>query len=203
MRSLAKLLRTTVVGGALFLAPFAILVILLEKVFEILRRVINPLAEWLPFESLIGLKTPWILAILLLVMVCIVAGLFARTALAKRLVGWLETALLSNLPGYSFMRTVGEEYAAGTPTSTHQSVLIRLDDSFQLGFLVERLNSGHVVVFVPGAPKPWNGDVLVVEESRVTLLDPSSKTAVKCLQQLGSGTGRLVEGSLNRKSDPG
>ena len=115
---------------------------------------------------------------------------------AKRLVGWLETAVLSNLPGYSFMRNLGEEYAGGAPTSTHESVLVRLDDAYQLGFLVERLASGHVVVFVPGAPRPWDGNVLIVEQSRVTVLSSSSKVAVKCLQQLGSGTGKLVQGNL-------
>lgn len=196
-------LRTTILGGALFLAPFVILVILLSKALEITRGAIRPIAERLPFESLIGLEAPKILAGLLLVVVCFVAGLFARTSRAKRLVGWLETALLSNLPGYSFMKNVGEEYAAGAPTSGHESVLVRLDDSYQLGFLVERLASGHVVVFLPGAPKPWNGDVLIVEDSRVTLLSPSSKVAVRCLQQLGSGVGGLVEGKLSRDNAPG
>ena len=146
-------LRTTILGGALFLAPFVILLILLGKALEITRGAIRPIAERLPFESLIGLEAPKILAGLLLVVVCFVAGLFARTSRAKRLVGWLETALLSNLPGYSFMKNVGEEYAAGAPTSGHESVLVRLDDSYQLGFLVDRLASGHVVVFLPGAPK--------------------------------------------------
>ncbi len=196
-------LRTTILGGALFLAPFVILVILLSKALEITRGAIRPIAERLPFESLIGLEAPKILAGLLLVVVCFVAGLFARTSRAKRLVGWLETALLSNLPGYSFMKNVGEEYAAGAPTSGHESVLVRLDDSYQLGFLVDRLASGHVVVFLPGAPKPWNGDVLIVEDSRVTLLSPSSKVAVRCLQQLGSGVGGLVEGKLSRDNAPG
>lgn len=196
-------LRTTILGGALFLAPFVILLILLGKALEITRGAIRPIAERLPFESLIGLEAPKILAGLLLVVVCFVAGLFARTSRAKRLVGWLETALLSNLPGYSFMKNVGEEYAAGTPTGGHESVLVRLDDSYQLGFLVERLASGHVVVFLPGAPKPWSGDVLIVEDSRVTLLSPSSKVAVTCLQQLGSGVGGLVEGKLSRDNAPG
>jgi len=198
-----RVLRTTIVGGVLFLAPFVILFILLGKAYELARVVIRPLAEWLPFESLIGLEAPTILAGLLLVAVCVAAGIVARTSQAKRLASWLETALLSNLPGYSFMRNVGEEYAAGAPTSGHESVLIRLDDSYQLGFLVERLPSGHAVVFVPGAPKPWNGDVLIVEQSRVTLLSPSSRAAVKCLQQLGSGTGDLVEGHLGGNDQPG
>lgn len=192
MRRLLHLLRTTILGGALFLAPVVILVIILGKAFQLTRAATEPVARWLPFESLIGLEAPRILAGLVLAGVCFGAGLLARTHQAKRLVGWLETALLSNLPGYSFMKTVGEEIAGNAPAAGHESVLVRFDDAWQLGFLVEHLDTGHVVVFVPGAPRPWDGDVFIVEESRVTLLSASSSVAVRCLQHLGKGSGRLV-----------
>jgi uncharacterized membrane protein len=196
MRNLLRALRVTVVGGVLFLAPFVILVILFNKAHEIIRALVKPVADWLPFGSLIGLETPRILAFLLLVAVCFAAGILARTVIAARLVKWLETALLSNLPGYRFMKDLGEEYTGTDSTGGHESVLIRFDDSHQLGFLVERLPGGRTVVFVPGAPRPWNGSVHIVEESRVEALDSSAREAVKCLQQLGAGAGKLVEGRL-------
>jgi uncharacterized membrane protein len=196
MKHQFSVLKTTIVGGVLFLAPFAVVLFVLGKVFAWAVKVVMPLAEALPFHSLIGLRTPWIIAALLLLLVCFAAGLLARTAAARRTVNWLETAVLSNLPGYSFMKGVGEEFAGNEPSDHHESVLVRLDDGYLLGFLVERLESGHSVVFLPGAPKPWNGDVMIVEDARVTALTPSSKAAVRCLQQLGSGAGELVEGKL-------
>ena len=202
MKKLMYMVRTTIVGGALFLTPFVIILFVLGKAHKVIQTMVTPIAERLPFESVIGLETPRGLAGLLLVLICFVAGLFARTSRAKKLVNWLETAILSNLPGYSFMRSVGEEFAGNDPTDSHQSVLVCLDDAYQLGVLVERLSSGHVVVFLPGAPKPWDGDVMIVEESRVKLLSPSSKLAVSCLQQLGGGVGGLVEGKLGENSVP-
>jgi len=196
MKRSLNVIRTTIVGGVLFLAPFAIILLVLGKVFGLAVKVVVPLAEHLPFHSLIGLKTPWIMATLLLLAVCFLAGLPARTVAARRLVNWLEAAVLSNLPGYSFMKGVGEEFAGNEPTDHHESVLVRLDDGYLLGFLVEHLESGHSVVFLPGAPKPWDGDVMIVEDDRVTSLTPSSKAAVRCLQQLGAGAGRLLEGKL-------
>lgn len=197
MKQSLSVIRTTIVGGVLFLAPFAILLLLLGKVFTVAVDVVVPLAELLPFQSLIGLRTPWVLASVLLLVICFSAGVLARTTAARRLVSWLESAVLSCLPGYSFMKTVGEEFAGSEPADTHQSVLLRLDEAYQFGFLVETIPGGYAVVFVPGAPKPWDGDVLVVEESRVIVLSSSSRAAVNCLRQLGAGASRLVDGKLD------
>lgn len=64
-------------GGALFLAPFVILVIVFGKAIQLLRVVTVPVSEHIPIESAIGLETPRILALLLLIVICFLAGLFA------------------------------------------------------------------------------------------------------------------------------
>jgi uncharacterized membrane protein len=38
-------------------------------------------------------------------------------------------------------------------------VLARIEDSWQIAFLVERLEGGHVAVFMPGVPNPLSGSV--------------------------------------------
>jgi uncharacterized membrane protein len=191
-----NVLRTTIAGGVLFLAPFAVVLFVLGKVFGLAVKIVVPLAELLPFQSLIGLETPWVMAALLLLAACFAAGLLARTGAARRLVTWVESAVLSNLPGYSLMKGVGEEFAGYEPSDRYESVMVRLDDGCLLGFLVERLGDGHSVVFLPGAPRPWDGDVMIVEDRRVTALTRSSSAVVNCLRQLGAGAGPLVEGKL-------
>ena len=116
-----------------------------------------------------------------------------------------ETGLLDEWPdgGPKLLwkaENVGEEIAGEGPSSGHPSVLVRLDDAYQLGFLVEELANGHAVVFMPGAPRPWDGDVLIVEQSRVELVSPSSTVAVKCLQRLGNGAGALLERKIDSSS---
>lgn len=196
MKKLVSLLGTTIARGALFLTPFAVLLIVIAKLYSLAEKLLVPMAERLHIPSLVGFKAPWVLAALIVLAVCFAAGLLARTSAAHRLVVWLETTLLSNLPGYSLMKTVGEEAAGIEPSDRYQSVLIRLDDCHLLGFLVEQLFGRHAVVFIPGAPKPWEGDVIIVEQSRVTLLTSSSGAAVTCLRKLGDGVGSLVDGKL-------
>ena len=196
MKKLVHMLRVTIVGGVLFMVPFVLLVLVIGKALELLRAVVNPIAAKLPFESMIGLETPSILSIFLLVLLSFAAGLFAKTSIAKNMVHWLETALLSNLPGYSFMKNIGEEAAGTGTTQQYQSVLARFDDAWQLGFLVERLDSGQVVVFIPGSPSPWSGSVFIFDEDRVTLIDEATNASIKVLQKQGAGTAELLKGKI-------
>ena len=99
MKGFIRILRITIVGGVFFLAPFVVLIIIFGKAIQILRDVVGPIAEHIPIKSAIGLETPKLLAITLLIALCFLAGLLAQTRPAKKLVDWLEATLLSNLPG--------------------------------------------------------------------------------------------------------
>lgn len=103
---------------------------------------------------------------------------------------------MSNIPGYSFIKNLGEEAAGTAPTEGYQTVLVRFDDAWQIGFLVERISGERVVVFIPDAPSPWTGGVFIFDEERVKPLEVTSAAAVKCLQRLGAGTGTLVKGLI-------
>jgi uncharacterized membrane protein len=192
VKRLISILRTTIVGGVIFLVPFVVLIIILGKALQISRAVTVPLAERIPVESVMGLGTPKILAAVVLVLVCLLAGLFAKTSLAKKLVNWLEKVFLSNVPGYSFLKHLAEETAGTAPERGQQTVLVRFDEASQIGFLIERISGGRVAVFVPDAPNPLAGGVFIVDEDRVTPLDVPSGSALKCLQRLGEGSGSIV-----------
>jgi uncharacterized membrane protein len=193
MKGFIRILRITIVGGAFFLAPFVVLIIIFGKAIQILRDVVGPVAEHIPIKSAIGLETPKLLAITLLIAVCFLAGLLAQTRLAKKLVDWLEATLLSNLPGYSFMKKVGEEAAGAKPAGSQEVVLVSSGDASQIGFLVERISEGRVVVFIPDAPTPWVGGVFIFNEDQVKPLEVPSTAALKSLQKLGEGTGAFVK----------
>ena len=55
-------------------------------------------------------------------------------------------------------------------------------------FEIERTPAGDVVVYLPGAPNPWSGTVVFVEQSRVEKLDMSVADAIRSIQALGRGS---------------
>ncbi len=194
MKRILRFLRTTLVGGLLFLVPIIVLVIVLGKALALAHKFVGPLAAHIPVESVIGLRTPMLLAIGVIVLFCFLAGFFARTALAQKIVNRLETAVLSNVPGYEFLKGVGESLLGVEKRTGYQPVLVRIEDAWQIAFLVERLESGHVAVFVPGAPNAQSGSVYFMTQDRIKEVDIPVAGALKCLRRLGAGSDALLRG---------
>ena len=197
MKPKLKFIRTTLVGGILFLVPIIVVVIILGKALAIARQIVGPLAAQLPMKSAIGLETPKLLAIALLILFCFLTGVIARAAIAQKAINWLELTVLSNLPGYEFIKLVTGNLLGSGQQQMHQVVLARIEDCWQIAFLIERLEGGHVAVFVPGAPSPQSGSVYFMTEDRVRLVDIPSAAAMKCLKRYGLGANALLGSRLN------
>jgi uncharacterized membrane protein len=196
MKNFTHFLKTTVVGGVFYLVPLIVLIFVLGKAQEITSQMVTPLAARIPLAAVGGIALAKLLAVTVIVFFCFLAGLFAMTDVAKRFVDWLESALLSNLPGYAFIKGMGESMAGVEKGQRHEVLLARIEDAWQIAFLVERLDGGHVAVFVPGAPSPWSGSVFVMTEDRIKPLDLPLKAALNCISRLGVGSNEVLRGRL-------
>jgi hypothetical protein len=70
-----RFIRTTIVGGILFLVPFGVLIFVLGQVIPVAQKIVQPLAALIPFSSLIGLNIPVLLTGLLMLLICFVTRL--------------------------------------------------------------------------------------------------------------------------------
>lgn len=191
-----RFLRATVVGGALFLVPLVVLLAILGKAHELFQKLAIAITAALPPNVVASIPAPRIVAIFAIVLFCFLAGLYARTDLAKRSIAWLESVLLSNIPGYSFMKGLGEDIVGVEGATGREVVLARIEDAWQIAFLIERLPDGQVAVFVPGAPSPLSGSIYLMTADRIKPLGVSAAAAMKCIKGLGLGSGKLTEGRL-------
>jgi uncharacterized membrane protein len=196
MKSFLQFFKTTIVGGILYLVPIIALIVVIGKAHEISSKIVAPLAARILVESVAGLAMARVLAIAAIVLFCFLAGLFAKTDLAKKIVNWVEATILSNLPGYAFMKSMGESMVGIEKEEAYEIVLARIEDAWQIAFLVERMEGGHVAVFVPGAPSPWSGSVYFMTEDRIKPLDIPIKAALSCVKRLGVGSKALLRGRL-------
>src|SRR5262249_20649087 len=166
MKRTFQFLRMTLAGGILFLVPIIVVVIILGRAIGLAHHIVDPLATHIPIQSVIGLRTPKILAVLAIIAFCFLTGFFARTIIARQIVNWLDSAILSNLPGYEFFKGVGESVLGVEQHGIQQVVLTRFDDSWQIGFLLDRLDNGLVAVYIPGAPNQHSGAVYFLRVDR-------------------------------------
>jgi uncharacterized membrane protein len=189
-------IKTTLIGGALYLVPLVLVIIVMGKAVAVISRFTEPLAASLELHQIGGIHAARLLAALALVIMCFAAGLFASTGIARRLMAWLESTVLSILPGYSFLASMGDNL---TETRVHGGtrpavVLARIEDAWQLALLVEQIDVTHAAVFVPGAPNPTSGSLYFMTMDRLKPIDASFSETTKCLKGLGVGARALLSG---------
>ena len=99
MQAILHFVRTTILGGILFLTPIVVIWLILSKAYDVAGRVLQPLTALIP-ESLSSRTTiTAVLEVLLIALACFLAGLFARTVWARRIVGELESSVSLQGPG--------------------------------------------------------------------------------------------------------
>ncbi len=194
MRPLWGFVKSTLIGGFLFLLPVGILLIVLAKLVVYARRAGDAVHAAL-FPGAAGDLGPTLLAVLMLLVLAFAAGALARTQFGVWMFGRLEGAILSRLPAYTVVRQTVADLSDGSVQLTGEAetevVTVRLDDMTVLGFLIERRGDGSAVVFLPGAPSALSGSVALVGADRIgeTKLKPTD--VMQGMRRLGAGLAGL------------
>ena len=191
-----KLIRTTFIGGIIFLIPVAILVAVIGQGLKISGAIAKPVAAVLPVNMIGGVAVAHVLAIVALLLICFLAGLLARFALARKAVDALEANVLSRLPAYALLKTKTQSMLSPADIEGMSVVVVRFDDLWQIGFEIERIEGGKVAVFLPGSPDPWSGSVCIAEADRVTPVDLPVAAVANMARRLGRGANEALRDRL-------
>ena len=194
MKGFFQLIKTTIIGGLIFLVPIIIMVAILGKAFELMILVAKPLSAWIPLDSIGGVALANILAVLAILLCCLIAGFVAKGNAAKSLLNSVESKLLVAIPGYSFVKGMTDSLKSSEEAAkSFVPVVAQFDDNAQIGFEIERTERGNVVVFLPGSPDPWSGSVVYVNADRVERLDMTVPDAINNIRHLGRGSAKYGE----------
>ena len=194
MQDKVGFIKATVIGGVFFLIPLAVVVVVVGKLVHVMKGVAGSLAPLLPVGTPIGALVLNLLAVLVILGFCFLAGLAAQKAHAKKIVAKLETTLLAALPGYAFVKAFGDNMRRSDEISeSFVPVSVQFDDYSQLAFEIEREPNGKVALYLPSAPNPWSGTVVYVTDDRVTRLSMSLNDALKNIRMLGKGSFAIKE----------
>jgi uncharacterized membrane protein len=187
-----KAIKTTILGGLIFLVPLIIVIMLATKIFEVMGKLAAPFGSLIPVDSIGGIATANIITVLVILIVCFAAGLVATSAYGRKIYRSLDEKLLMLWPRYALVKSATESMSVDEVGQTLTPVRVNFDDQSQIVFEVERNDDGLVTVFLPGSPDPWSGTVAHVTADRVEVLDASFNTVVQCLRKAGRGAGDLL-----------
>jgi len=191
-------LKTTIVGGVLFLLPLVIVLMLLGYALRLASMVAQPIAEKLQLQDwsdVAGIGLVTIVSALVLVFISFGAGITARTYVGRRLTGWFENSLLGRLPQYQMMKSMAEGLAQFENASGIKPALISIEGGWQIGYLLEPLENGWLSVFLPQAPTPMSGNVMYFPADRVRPLGITMVEAMAIIKRIGVGSGQALHGA--------
>jgi uncharacterized membrane protein len=182
-------LKTTAIGGLLFLLPLIVVGAIVSQVAPIIYNLAVWLNGHLPVRTATGVAFLVSLAIAILLLLCFAAGMIAKWSIGRRVSGIFEKNLLLLFPRYAILKDQMADSIGGPQNRPQMKpVRVQLHEHQMIGFETERSEDGRqVAVYLPGSPDTWAGYVVIVDVDRVEPLAITFGEAVTSCEQLGRG----------------
>lgn len=201
--AMKQFLKTTIIGGALFLLPVAPVLLILGHAMRIAVKAALPVSHLLHFDEvgkIAGVGIVTVLAVVLLVLVSFLAGVVARTRVGANVSAWFENSFLGGMPQYQMVKSMAQGLAqAESASDDFKPVLVRAEGGWQIGYLLETLDNNWMVVFVPQAPTPLAGNVRYYPAELVRPLDITMLQARAIVKNIGIGSAAALQGQDLRR----
>ena len=191
MKTVALFVRSTILGGVLFLAPIVVLIVIFAKAFGYAKTGVHAVVVHVPMVSDLRVSVATALSIATIAIVCLLAGLVAQTAIGQRLVNALESSVLSKIPAYEYLKQESASALGVAEMGELPVVFVPMEGGWQLGVQTDTLSNGLVSIFVPGAPNPHSGSVFFFPAEVVRPAGVKLAAGLGCLRRCGAGASLL------------
>jgi len=193
VKGMVQFFKTTLAGGFFFLLPAALMYLIFGQIFDLGISLGTPIADLLPENAFGDVETDRVIATLLLLVVCFLAGLAMRTRIGRDIEAWLEKTFLEPIPGYRVLRTFSQTISTAKSSDTFQAAIVKISAGHRTpALLVEEHSSGDYTVLFPIAPTPTLGTIQIVSRERVQKVETPMPGALEPFLNWGVGTEKLL-----------
>jgi len=190
MKGLAEFAKTTLIGGLLIVLPVYLSILLLAKTLSAAIALLSPVTAAIPA----GVQFRQVIAIVIVLAVCFVAGIAVRTGPGLRAKNALERSVLERIPGSSLVRTLAGRVSGDDRERAFQPALVEVEEALAPAVIIEELDDGRYTVLVPSVPTPAAGSLFIMARERVHPLDVPLTQAARIISKWGTGAGELARG---------
>ena len=184
----AKLLR-----GFFILLPFLIAYLMVGQLVDMLLALTQPLIDVMPGILIKGEGARRLVAFGVLLLICVLVGQFAHTAVARRFGSWFESTFLDKFPPYSVLKSLSAQLSGREEEDLQPALMEVAPDMRMLVAIVEELPDGDLTVFMPLAPTPGLGLLQIVKPGKLQRLECSMSDALGWPLNWGAGTEALFK----------
>ena len=187
MKTIARFLKVTLVGGLLVVLPLWVSLLMLFKAINGALKMLLPIAKLLP-QKIVHEK---IAAMLLLLLICFVVGLLTRTQLGQRAGHWIVENILDRVPGFALIRGMTRQFVGNKEETLFQPALVEIEEALVPAFIIEKHTDGQFTVFVSSSPTPMAGAIYILSPERVHPVDVPLRKAMVCVTKWGAGAAEM------------
>ncbi len=188
MKSTYKRVRNHVITGFIFLMPVLISVAVIGKFWSKLLAAGKKISILIRVETILGATGDAIIAVILFLLLCVIAGYLVRFSVFKSMSNWLDDKLAVFIPGYTDLRkeTV-VKIGKGPQEQVFETCLVQTQEHWKPAYLIDTAENGDAVVFIPMAPTFNTGQVIMTPANSYRKLKIDSKALNAHLKKLGKG----------------
>lgn len=173
-------------GIVQFLFPLMVLVFIFERAIPIAQSIIQPIKAHLPAERIFGIGMFTLLSLLLIFLICFMAGWLSERKRVKLFLSFIEDNLLVFIPGFTMLKSSADATFEDTDNDW-KAVMVNEDDNLKLGIEVVKRPDGYSMIFFPEPPDAKSGEIKLMLESNFKRINFPVNKLVKIIRNYGHG----------------
>jgi uncharacterized membrane protein len=189
MRAFLGKFRDITISGILALLPLYVFLIVISKAWKSLSSIGAGIARILGMKSILGVGGATLFSGLLIIAIWLVSGLLVRYSFLGAMSKAAERQLSKYVPDYESYKAKAEEKLQNkVSVLPYTSVLVRYEDCWRPGYMVEQDEEGNCVVFLPEIPETNKGHILLVRKEWVRIVESMTANQLDAsLKKVGKG----------------
>ncbi|MGK7898868.1 MAG: DUF502 domain-containing protein [Xenococcus sp. (in: cyanobacteria)] len=194
-KPLLKIISTTFLGGFLVILPGYLAILAFNKMIKGLVGLIFVFLK--PIAAMLGLAESDIaipVASIIFIIICFIAGVIVKSSYARIFKKSLEPIFM-RIPGYLLIRSIIRRIARMEESQNMSIAFVavgEVHEALSPGFLIEHHDNGFYTVFVPTVPTPTVGNIYLIPEDKVFIVDVPFLDMVKFITKWGQSSPALI-----------
>ncbi|MEW6672379.1 MAG: DUF502 domain-containing protein [Thermodesulfobacteriota bacterium] len=194
MSRMRKFVKTSLIGGIAVILPITILFLIFKWIFNVIIRIIQPLASLLVATSHLQVLAADVIVLGIILATCFLVGAIVKTKIGSFLHEHIDMRLSKLVPGYSMIKLTVTQFFDRKSTPFSSVALVRAfdDESLMTAFITETHPDGSFTVFVPCGPNPTTGYIIHMKKEHVHPVPVSVEEALRSVISCGAGSKPII-----------
>ena len=201
MKAFLAKIRDITISGILALLPLYVFLLVISKAWKSLSSIGAGIAQMFGMKSILGVGGASVFSGLLIVAIWLVTGMLVRYSFLGAVSNAAERRLSKYIPDYdSYKAKAEEKLQHKVRILPYTSALIRWEEYWRPGYIVEQDQQGNSVLFLPDIPETNKGHVLLARQDQIRILESVTANQLDALLKK-TGKGLLSDYGIHTMPD--